>query len=82
MMTNPQPLLRRGISTNSGPIQAAQSVLRAISKVSAVSILSRIVERLDSAQAVNASVCGWFATQDEKLWTSVCRSELKFSHSM
>src|SRR5437016_320380 len=55
-MTVPQPLLRRGTFTNSGPTQTTQSMRRAFSKVSAVSILSRIVQGLDSTQAVNASV--------------------------
>jgi hypothetical protein len=35
-----------------------QSLRRAFSKLSAVSILSRIAQGLDSTQAVNASVCG------------------------
>src|SRR6266576_5588508 len=56
--TKPQPLQRRGISTNFGAIQTAPSACRALSRDGAVSILSRIVRCLDSFRTVNASVCG------------------------
>jgi hypothetical protein len=67
---------RRGIVTNRAPTQSASSVRRAFSKGSAVSILSRIVLRLDSSVSVRA----WLWRLRINVPDSGPSRDMRFSH--